>query len=348
MKEKMEKTVLSSISLQELEKICCDMGLNKYRAKQIHNQIYLKFASTFDEMTDLSKSLRDELTQKFVISDVSIQQKQVSQDGTIKYLLRLSDGEFVETVLMRFDNRANLTACVSSQVGCPMGCKFCATAKRGFIRNLTPHEIVEQVMTIQRDIKEKVTNVVFMGQGEPLLNFDNLLEAMDIFNVQFPIGQRRMTVSTCGVIPKINDLAKTNCQSTLAISLHAPTDDLRNKIMPVNQKYPLKELKSALLNYVKETGRRVTIEYILIGGLNDSIECAKNLVNYLHGLKCNINFIVYNPCKGDDFKRPDKKSIMKFKYIVESAGIKATIRLERGLDIDAACGQLTGKYLNNK
>ena len=340
----MEKIVLSSISLDELEKICLDMGQSKFRAKQIHNQIFLKFASSFDEMTDLSKSFREELSEKFVISDIEIEQKQVSKDGTIKYLLKLSDGNFVETVLMRFDNRANLTACVSSQVGCPMGCKFCATAKRGLIRNLTPHEITEQVMTIQRDIKDKVTNIVFMGQGEPLLNYENLLTAMETFNTQFPIGQRRMTVSTCGIIPKINDLAKTNCQSTLAISLHAPSDELRDKIMPVNKKYPLKELKTALLNYVEQTGRRVTIEYILIGGLNDSIECAKNLVKFLKNLKCNINFIIYNPCQGDDFKRPEKSDVIKFKYIVESAGIKATIRLERGLDIDAACGQLTGKY----
>lgn len=342
----MEKVVLSSISLENLEQICLDMGLSKFRAKQIHNQIYLKFASSFDEMTDLSKKLREELNEKFKITDIEIRQKQVSKDGTIKYLLKMPDGELVETVLMRFDNRANLTACVSSQVGCPMGCKFCATAKRGFIRNLTPYEIVEQVMTIQRDIKEKVTNVVFMGQGEPLLNYENVLKALDIFNVQFPIGQRRMTISTCGIIPKINELAKTGCQSTLAISLHAPSDELRNQIMPVNQKYPLTALKKALLDYVEKTGRRVTIEYILIGGFNDNLECAKNLVNYLKGLKCNINFIVYNPCEGDNFNRPEKNDVMKFKYIVESSGLKATIRLERGLDIDAACGQLTGKYLN--
>ena len=344
----MEKIVLSSLSLEELEKICLEMGQSKFRAKQIHNQIFLKFASSFDEMTDISKKLREELNEKFVISDIEIEQKQVSKDGTIKYLLKLADGNFVETVLMRFDNRANLTACVSSQVGCPMGCKFCATAKRGLIRNLTPHEITEQVMTIQRDIKDKVTNIVFMGQGEPLLNYDNLLIAMETFNTQFPIGQRRMTVSTCGIIPKINDLAKTNCQSTLAISLHAPNDELRDIIMPVNKKYPLKELKTTLLSYVEQTGRRVTIEYILIGGLNDSIECAKNLVKFLKNLKCNINFIIYNPCEGDNFKRPEKNDVMKFKYIVESAGIKATIRLERGLDIDAACGQLTGKYRSEK
>ena len=339
-----EKKILSKLSFEELEALCLEMGLSKFRAKQIHNQIFLKFASSFEEMTDLSKKLREELAQKFLITDIEIEQKQISQDGTIKYLLKLPDEELVETVLMRFDNRTNLTACVSSQVGCPMGCKFCATAKRGLIRNLTPYEITQQVSTIQRDIKEKVTNVVFMGQGEPLLNYENLLKAMDIFNTRFQIGQRRMTVSTCGIIPKINSLGETGCQSTLAISLHAPNDELRDKIMPVNQKYPLSELKKTLLNYVEKTGRRVTIEYILIGGMNDSPECAKELVSYLKGLKCNINFIVYNPCEGDDFKRPKKDAVMKFKYIVESAGLKATIRLERGLDIDAACGQLTGKY----
>ena len=342
----MEKVILSKLSFEELENLCLEMGQSKFRARQLHNQIFLKFASNFDEMTDLSKKLREDLSQKFEITDIKIEQKQVSKDGTIKYLLRMPDGEFVETVLMRFDNRSNLTACVSSQVGCPMGCKFCATAKRGLIRNLTPYEITEQVMTIQRDIKEKVTNIVFMGQGEPLLNYDNLLKAAEIFNTEFQIGQRRMTISTCGIIPKIENLGDTGCQSTLAISLHAPSDEIRDKIMPVNHKYPMKELKKALLNYVEKTGRRITVEYILIGGLNDSVECAKKLVDYLKGLKCNINFIVYNPCEGDDFKRPDKNDIMKFKYIVESAGLKATIRLERGLDIDAACGQLTGKYYN--
>lgn len=337
------KKVLSRMSLSELEEFCLSIGQSKFRARQIYNWIYLKSVKTIDDMTDLSKKFREELKELAVVSGIKIAKKQVSSDGTVKFLLEYPDGERVETVLMRFDNRANLTACVSSQVGCPMGCVFCATGKRGFIRNLTPHEITEQVLAIQTETGLKVTNIVFMGQGEPLLNLDNVLEAMKIFNETFQIGVRRMTVSTCGVVPKINKLAELDMQSTLAVSLHAPTHEIREKIMPVEKKYNIELLKKTLLDYTKMTGRRVTIEYILIGGLNDSPQCAKDLAYYLSDLNCNINLIIYNPVEGDSFKRPKKEDIYKFKYLLETAGKKVTIRLERGLDIDAACGQLSGK-----
>lgn len=337
------KKVLSRMSLSELEEFCLSIGQSKFRARQIYNWIYLKSVKTIDDMTDLSKKFREELKELAVVSGIKIAKKQVSSDGTVKFLLEYPDGERVETVLMRFDNRANLTACVSSQVGCPMGCVFCATGKRGFIRNLTPHEITEQVLAIQTETGLKVTNIVFMGQGEPLLNLDNVLEAMKIFNETFQIGVRRMTVSTCGVVPKINKLAELDMQSTLAVSLHAPTHEIREKIMPVEKKYNIELLKKTLLDYTKMTGRRVTIEYILIGGLNDSPQCAKDLAYYLSDLNCNINLIIYNPVGGDSFKRPKKEDIYKFKYLLETAGKKVTIRLERGLDIDAACGQLSGK-----
>ena len=337
------KKVLSKMNLQELEEFCLSIGQSKFRARQIYNWVYLKSVKNIDDMTDLSKRFREELKELAIVSDVKIAKKQVSSDGTVKFLLEFPDGEKVETVLMRFDNRANLTACVSSQVGCAMGCAFCATGKRGFIRNLTPYEIINQVLAIQMETGLKVTNIVFMGQGEPLLNLDNVLDAMRIFNDCFQIGVRRMTVSTCGVVPKINKLAEIGMQSTLAISLHAPTHVIREKIMPVEKKYDIDLLKKTLLNYTEKTGRRVTIEYILIGGLNDTPQCAKDLAYYLDNLNCNINLIVYNPVAGDSFKRPKKEDIYKFKYLLETAGKKVTIRLERGLDIDAACGQLSGK-----
>ncbi len=337
---------LTGLSREEIEKITDALRQSKFRAQQIHNWIYLKSAKSIDDMTDLSKNFREDLKKVAKVSDVRIKTKQVSSDGTIKYLLEYPDGECVETVLMRFDNRANLTACVSSQVGCAVNCSFCATGKRGFIRNLNYKEIIEQVLTIQRDTGLKVTNIVFMGQGEPLLNLDNVLKAMEVFNDSFQIGQRRLTVSTSGIIPGINRLAEIDMQSTLAISLHAPNHELRKKLMPVEEKYNLKDLKTTLKKYVEKTGRRITIEYLLIKDLNDTTEIAKQLAEYLHDIKCNINLIPYNPTADNDYKRPSNNSIMKFKCLLEHSGKKVTVRLERGADIDAACGQLKGKVEN--
>ena len=335
--------VLTGLSQEEIEKITDELHQSKFRARQIHNWIYLKSASSIDEMTDLSKDFREELKKVAIVSDVKIKVKQTSSDGTIKYLLEFPDGECVETVLMRFDNRANLTACVSSQVGCAVNCSFCATGKRGFVRNLTYKEIIEQVLMIQRDTGLKVTNVVFMGQGEPLLNLDNVLKAMRIFNDSFQIGQRRQTISTSGIIIGINKLAELEMQSTLAISLHAPNHEIRKQIMPIENKYNMRDLKLALKDYVEKTGRRITIEYILIKGLNDTVESAKQLSQYLYDIKCNVNLIPYNPVVENDYQKPSNADIMKFKCLLEHSGKKVTVRLERGADIDAACGQLRGK-----
>lgn len=329
---------------KELEDFCLSINETKYRASQIRNWIYLKNASNFDMMTDLSRKFRDKINEVLRISTYKIRQKQISLDGTVKYLLEFEDGSCVEAVLMRFDNRENLTACVSSQVGCQMGCKFCATAKRGFIRNLEPFEIVEQVLAIQNDLKLKVTNVVFMGQGEPLQNLDNVLKAIEILNNEFQIGKRRITLSTCGVVSGINKLAEINFQPNLAISVHCSNDKKRSEIMPINKKYPINVLIQSLKDFVNVTKNRVTIEYTLIGEYNDSIYDARELSLLIKDLKCNINLIIYNPVLGDKFKRPKKISIQKFKYILEQSGKKVTIRLERGADIDAACGQLSGKY----
>ena len=337
--------ILSGMSLQEITEFVESLKASKFRAKQIHNWIYTKSVSSIDEMTDLAKSFREELKQIATVTDTRIKVRQESSDGTLKYLIEYPDGECVETVLMRFDNRANLTACVSSQVGCAVNCSFCATGKRGFIRNLTYKEIIEQVLTIQRDTGLKVTNIVFMGQGEPLLNLDNVLKAIEMFNEDFQIGARRITVSTSGIIPGINRLADMELQSTLAISLHAPNHELRKQLMPIENKYNLDDLKIALNNYINKTGRRITIEYILIHGFNDSPQVAKELANFLKDLKCNINLIPYNSVIENDYKKPSQNDVMKFKYLLEHSGKKVTVRLERGADIDAACGQLRGKKL---
>lgn len=343
-----KKITLSGLTQDELEKIAENLKGSKFRARQIHNWIYLKSVNSIDEMTNLSKDFREQLAEIAEVSNVKIKTKQVSADGTIKYLIEYANGNCVETVLMRFDNRANLTACVSSQVGCAVNCGFCATGKRGFIRNLNASEIIEQVLTIQRDTGLKVTNVVFMGQGEPLLNLDNVLKALKIFNEDFQIGARRITISTSGIIPSINKLADLDMQSTLAISLHAADSNVRKQIMPIENKYPLPELKKALQNYVTKTGRRITIEYLLVKDLTDTLEMAKQTAIFLRDIKCNINLIPYNPVgestqNGLNFEKPSNNAVMKFKYILEHSGKKVTIRLERGADIDAACGQLTGK-----
>lgn len=335
--------ILAGMTLSELEDLMAKMGATKFRAKQIHNWIYAKSVSCIDEMTNLSKDFREQLKQVASVTESKIKVKQVSSDGTLKYLIEYPDGECVETVLMRFDNRANLTACVSSQVGCAVNCSFCATGKGGFKRNLTYQEIIEQVLSIQRDTGLKVTNVVFMGQGEPLLNLNNVLKALEIFNNDFQIGARRITISTSGIIPGIKRLAEMNLQSTLAISLHAPNHKLRAELMPIENKYPIDELKNALISYVEKTGRRITVEYILIHGLNDTPEVAKELAVLLRGIKCNINLIPYNSVIENDYKKPSNNDIMKFKYLLEHSGKKVTVRLERGADIDAACGQLRGK-----
>ncbi len=339
----MKKELLTGKSLAEIEDIMKKLGASKFRAKQVYNWIYFKSANSFDEMTDLAVDFRNELKEKFVVSTVKLNERQDSSDGTMKFLFELEDGALTEAVLMRFDNRSNLTACISTQVGCPMGCAFCATGKLGYKRNLTHQEIVQQIHLIQNNTKLKVTNIVFMGQGEPLLNLDNFLAAVDIFNKEYQVGARRMTVSSCGIIPAINKLAGLDFQSTLAISLHASNHETRKKIMPVENKYKIDELIKALKNYTQKTGRRVTIEYTLMKGINDSIEEAKELAILIDKLKCNVNLIVYNPNEYCDYQKPDKQNILKFNYILESTGKKVTIRLERGADIDAACGQLSGK-----
>ena len=343
----MKKVTLSKFSKEELCDYIVKQGEMKFRAEQIHSWIWAKNAKSFDDMTDVKKEFRAFLNENCQILDCRIKTRQISSDGTIKYLIEYKDGLCAEAVLMRFDNRSNLSMCVSCQVGCKMGCKFCATGKNGFKRNLEANEIVSQILLAQMDTDLKITNVVFMGQGEPFDNFENIKKAIELINKNLQISIRRMTVSTSGIVPKIYELAQNDLIPTLAISLHAPNHQIREKIMPIEKKYNIEELKKALIEFNKITKDRITIEYILIGGLNDTKECAFELIDFLKDIKCNINLIPYNPINSDiDFKKPNKKDMLKFKYLLEASGKKVTIRLERGADIDAACGQLAGK-LNN-
>lgn len=336
------KTNLAGFTLEELEVFVQENNEPKFRAKQLHYWIYKNTVSDFDKMTNLSKNFRAKLKEIAVLTKNKIKQKQVSKDGTIKYLIEFEDGQVAETVLMSFDARDNLSACVSTQVGCAVGCKFCATGKRGFIRNLTHREIVDQILTIQRDEGVKVTNIVYMGQGEPLLNYDNVINSLHIFNTDLEIGMRRMTISTSGIVPKIYELANENRQLTLALSLHASNSEVRKKIMPIENKYSIDELMKALKYLTDKTGRRVTIEYVLLDGVNIDVEHAKELKQILKGIKYNFNLIPYNAVD-DKFSAPSNETLESFIRELERDASKLTIRLERGADIDAACGQLSGK-----
>jgi 23S rRNA (adenine2503-C2)-methyltransferase len=341
----MQKEPLLGKSPEELRTLVKEMGEPAFRADQLHHWLYVHCVRDFDAMSNLKKSFRDKLAEHYQVGSLTVAEKQVSQDGTIKYLFRLPDGKVVESVLMYFEERGTYAVCLSTQVGCAVNCGFCATGKLGFMRNLTVAEIVEQYVYVQADSGQEVRNIVFMGQGEPLLNYDNLLKAIHILNKSAEVGMRHITISTSGIVPRIEDLAREDLQLTLAISLHAPDNETRTAIMPLNKKWPLEELMPALHHYVATTGKRLTIEYILLAGVNDQPSHAHALGKLLQGLKCNVNLIPYNPI-GDDYgyKRPSNNAIHRFRAIVsDQYGKKVTVRVERGVDIAAACGQLANK-----
>ena len=345
---KTQKTALSGMNLAELEQFVTELGLPRFRAKQLHSWIYSKWASSFDEMTDLSAELREQLKQVAQIPLLKPAHRQVSEDGTRKYLFELPDGKFVESVLMSFHDRPSLSACLSSQVGCAVGCTFCATGYLGFTRNLTAPEIVDQVMSIQRESGQRVANLVYMGQGEPLLNTDEVIKSIYTMMESVGIGQRHITVSTSGIIPGIKRLAEEDLQITLALSLHAPDTATRQKIVPITKKFGIDDLIAALREYSEATRRRVTIEYVLLAGVTDRPEQARQLADLVEDINCNINLIPYNPTYGINgqvlYERPSRHAQERFKKIAESTGKTVTIRLERGTDIDAACGQLHNVY----
>ena len=339
-------TNLFSYSLPKLEDLMLFIGQKKYRATQIFKWIYEKRVTNFDEMSDVSLSFREFLKDNYTLDKPKIFKKQVSSDGTIKLLLELKDGNKIETVLMRY-NYGNV-ACVSSEVGCNMGCCFCASGLLKKKRELTVDELVGQVLVLDDLLKsenKRVTHVVIMGTGEPFDNYDNVLDFIRILNHPhgLAIGARHITVSTCGIVDKIKKYAHEGLQINLAISLHAPNDQLRNKIMPINFKYNLTELMEAVKYYEKVANRRVTFEYILLKGVNDSKENALELVNLIKGTLAYVNLIPFNPVEELKYKRSDSKTVHQFLDILMKNNVTATIRKEFGTDIDAACGQLRAK-----
>ena len=345
----MEQLDIKSQSLSELKKTMEGLSEKPFRAKQIYEWLHKKQTDSFQEMTNLSVSLREKLERNCSVMSLKVVEVQTSKlDGTQKYLFALPDGNVVESVLMKY--RHGNSVCISSQVGCKMGCRFCASTIDGWTRNLLPSEMLDQVYKIQKLSKERVSNVVVMGTGEPLDNYDNLLRFIHMLSDEngLHISQRNITVSTCGIVPRMYDLAEENLQITLAISLHASNQQKREELMPVAKKYSLEELMEACRNYFKKTGRRLTFEYSLVGGENDSQEDAEELAHLIKGLNCHINLIPVNPIKERSFVQSDKKVIANFQNKLEKYQINVTIRREMGRDIDGACGQLRKSYIDKK
>lgn len=336
---------IKDYSLEELKEELKELGEKPFRAEQIFQWLYKEKVKSFDEMTNLSLPLREKLERYYTIGHFKIMKKQESKDGTIKYLFDVLDGNAIETVLMRYHHGNSL--CVSSQIGCKMGCKFCASTGINFIRNLTKGEIIEQILSVEQDTGEKINNVVFMGIGEPFDNYENVVNAIRIMNHPkgLNIGARHISISTSGLVPKINQLAEENIQCTLSISLHATNNQKRSKMMPVNQRYPIEELLQSCRNYIIKTNRRISFEYALAKDNNDHIEDAKELVHLLKGMLCHVNLIPINKIENGQFVKSTNENIIKFRDYLNEQGIVATIRRELGSDIDAACGQLRRKNL---
>ena len=340
------KKDIRAYNYDELKDEIAALGEKPFRAKQIYEWLHVKLADEFAEMTNLSKSLREKLEEQYVILPVKMLERQVSQiDGTNKFLFRLHDGNVVESVLMKYKHGNSV--CISSQVGCRMGCAFCASTIGGLQRNLSASEMLGQIYQIQKITQERVSNVVIMGTGEPMDNYDNFLKFIHLLTDEhgLNISQRNVTVSTCGIVPKILELAKEHLQITLALSLHGSNQEKRRKLMPVANKYDLSEVLAACDTYFNETGRRVTFEYSLVHDVNDTEEDARELIALLKPRNCHLNLIPVNTVKERDFIRPSRKSALNFKNKLEKSGINVTIRREMGSDIDGACGQLRRRYV---
>ena len=334
------KKGIKNYTLDDLKKEMVAISEKEYRAKQIYEWLYKKNVLTFDEMTNLSKELIAKLNEKYYIEDLEILEKLESKDGTKKYLLGLPTGGAIECVLMKY--KYGYTLCISTQKGCKMGCKFCASTKAKFEGNLQTGEIVDQILKIQREEGIRISNIVFMGIGEPLDNFANLINAINIINDPFgiEIGARHISISTSGLADRIRDLADLKTQCTLSISLHYTTDEIRSEIMPINRKYNIEELLDACRYYIKVTGRRISFEYAMIDGLNDSLEDAKRLVSLIKDIKCHVNLIRINEIDETNYKKSTNDNILKFRDYLNNNNIVATIRRILGEDIEAACGQL--------
>ena len=343
------KKDIRAYGYEELQKEMAAIGEKAFRAKQIYEWLHVKLVDHFDEMTNLSKALREKLEENYEILPVVMLERQISQiDGTNKFLFRLYDGNVVESVLMKYKHGNSI--CVSTQVGCRMGCKFCASTIGGRIRDLSSGEILAQIMVAQKYLGERISNVVLMGSGEPLDNFDNVIKFLKLVNAEYGlnIGQRHITLSTCGIVPKIIELADLNLSITLAISLHAFSDEKRRVIMPIANKYTIAEILDSCKYYMNKTGRRITYEYSLVSGVNDSKEDARSLSKLLKDMNGHVNLIPVNEIKENTLKRPSKKTIEDFEGILKAHGIEATVRREMGSDINAACGQLRRSYLETQ
>ena len=344
----METYDIRSMTLEEIEALMVTLGEPKFRAKQIYEWLHKKLVQSLDEMTNIPLALREKIKQEVGFAAVEEETKSVSKiDGTTKFLFKLQDGSMVESVLMKYKHGNSV--CISSQVGCRMGCRFCASTIGGLTRNLLPSEMLGQIYYIQKSTQERVSNVVLMGTGEPFDNYDNFFRMLHLLtNPQgLNISQRNITVSTCGIVPKIKELAKEHLQITLAISLHSPTDEMRKELMPIANRYSIDEIMEACEDYFNETKRRITFEYSLVAGVNDKPELATILANRLKQLNCHVNLIPVNPIEERDFRQPEQESIQNFKKMLEKNRINVTIRREMGRDIQGACGQLRKNYQKN-
>ena len=341
----MDKTDIKSMNLEELTEYITSLGEAKFRAKQIYEWLHVKLVDSYDRMSNIPQKLRDVLTENTTL--VALKQVRVQEskeDKTAKYLFQLHDGNLIESVLMHYHHGNSV--CISSQAGCRMGCKFCASTLDALARSLTPSEMLDQIYRIQASTGERVSNVVVMGSGEPFDNFENFIKFQQLLSDEngLNISARNLTVSTCGLVPRIYEFADMCLPTTLAISLHAPNDEMRKKLMPVANKYSVREIVEACRYYVEKTGRRVTFEYSLVKGQNDSAECAEQLSRLIGGLNCHVNLIPVNPVKERKFERSDAVEINKVKNKLEKNKINVTIRREMGKDIDGACGQLRKHY----
>lgn len=341
----MSKKEIRSYTLEELKREMEELGEKAFRAKQIYKWLHVDLADSFEEMTNLSKTLRERLDAQYEIHNIKMVERQISkQDGTNKFLFELKDGNMVESVLMRYKHGNSI--CISSQVGCRMGCRFCASTIGGLVRNLDVSEMLGQVYAVQKISGERISNIVIMGTGEPLDNYENFVKFVRMVSDEngLHISQRNITASTCGIVPNIRRLAEENLQITLALSLHGSNQQKRNALMPIAGKYKLDEVLEACDYYFEKTKRRITFEYSLVQGVNDTPEDAGELVELLKGRNCHLNLIPVNPIKERSFKKPDAKSALNFKNKLEKNGINVTIRREMGSDIDGACGQLRRRH----
>ncbi|HJJ15063.1 MAG TPA: 23S rRNA (adenine(2503)-C(2))-methyltransferase RlmN [Clostridiaceae bacterium] len=339
---------IKDYNLEELKEELKSIGEKPFRAEQIFKWLYQDKVKSFDDMTNLSLELREKLKENYTICNFKILKKQESSDGTKKYLFDVLDGNAIETVLMSYHHGYSI--CVSSQIGCKMGCKFCASTGIKFVRSLTSGEIVEQILAVEQDENIRISNIVFMGIGEPLDNFDNVINAVKIINNPkgLNIGARHISISTSGLVPMIYKLAEQNTQCTLSISLHATTNEKRSSMMPVNNAYNIEELIQACKDYIKVTNRRISFEYALAKDNNDNLEDAKRLVKLLKGMLCHVNLIPINKIENGEYTKSSNENIIKFRDYLNDHGIVATIRRELGSDIDAACGQLRRKNLKEE